>query len=72
LIGNKTFVGYSKEMNDDKLQLPSIKSGILSPTDIKKNKDNPLTKTNLLYAKNYTFLMDLEIIYSNWKQLDRN
>ena len=72
LKGKKTFVGYSNEINDEKIQLPNLKSGILSPTDSKKNKENPITKTNLLYAKNYTFLMDLEIIYNNWKQLDRN
>ena len=71
LTGKKTFVGYSNELNDEKIQLPNLKSGILTPTDSKNNNENPLTKTNLLYAKNYTFLMDLEIIYNNWQKLDR-
>jgi hypothetical protein len=71
LTGKKTFVSYSNELNDEKIQLPNLKSGILTPTDSKNNKENPLTKTNLLYAKNYTFLMDLEIIYNNWQKLDR-
>ncbi len=71
-IGTKTFVGYSKEINEEKVQLPNLKTGILFPTDNKKNQGNPLTKTNLLYAKNYSIRTDLEIIVSNWKRLDRN
>ena len=72
LIGKKTFVGYSKEINEDKVQLPNLKRGILFPTDNKKNHGNPLTKTNLLYAKNYSILTDLEITLVNWRRLDRN
>ncbi len=71
-IGKKTFVGYSKEINEEKVQLPNLKSGILFPTDNKKNQGNPLTKTNLLYAKNYSILTDFEITLVNWRRLDRN
>ena len=71
-IGKKTFVGYSREISNQKIHLPNLKTGLLSPTDSKKNKENPTIKTNLLYAKNYSILSDIEIIYNNLQKLDQN
>jgi GT2 family glycosyltransferase len=72
LISKKTFVSFSKLDNLEKSQLPFLKSGIFNPRDLKENSSIPSLKSNLLYAKNYSFLTDIEIIFKNWKKLDQN
>lgn len=73
-IGKKSIVGYAPHQNND--LLPPIKSGILSFVDsIKdvqiKQKVNPF-KLNLIYAKDYSILMDLKTLTRAFKKLDRN
>ena len=63
-------LGFS-QISNQKIHLPNLKTGLLSPTDSKKNKENPIIKTNLLYAKNYSILLDIEIIFNNLLQLDK-
>jgi len=62
--GIKSWVGYyplQKQMN----QLPRIRKGVLNPIDATKfkNLDNDtITQLNLLYARDYNLLKDLNII----------
>jgi GT2 family glycosyltransferase len=67
-IGKKSWVGYSSGQNN---QLPAIKTGILSPASIfpetipQKKKD----ELDIVYAKDYRVLNDLEIVIKAWKKL---
>ncbi|MCB0510312.1 MAG: glycosyl transferase family 2, partial [Bacteroidetes bacterium] len=71
LFGKKTWVGYSQ--NNEKTEsykLPKIKEGVLSPFDSsKKEKGLSLKRLNLLYAKNYSVNLDLQIILKNLRNL---
>ena len=73
LSGKWSFVGYipGDHFNDE---LPYLKKGLLNPGDL--FPDLNLTpernqQLNILYAKDYKLLNDLEIIFKNWRQLDR-
>ena len=66
--GRKSWVGYSSANQN---QLPPIKKGILSPASLfpenipKKRKD----ELDMVYAKDYQVLNDLEIILKCWKKI---
>ena len=64
LLGIKTWVSYSPEMKEIKINLPHIKNGVLSPASIFDGKLVPekLEKINLIYAKDYRISTDLTII----------
>lgn len=73
LLGKKSWVGYApcKIRN---VNLPVIHSGVVSPADV---FDFALPETkkdelNILYAKDYQPVHDLEYIYKAWKKLGRN
>jgi len=71
IIGKKSLIGYHDLNNKSELNLPKIKKGILSNNDL-LNKPNKLNdKLNLIYARDYRVLKDLQILYSAWKNLDR-
>lgn len=71
ILGNKTLVGYS--LNSNKINLPNLKNGILSPVKTNNNLDNnKIEKINLIYARDYRISMDLEIISKRWRELDRS
>lgn len=70
LFARKSWVGYSSNEANG-IHLPKIKTGVLSPAD-KQNLDLPEQKkleTDMIYAKDYRILNDLEIILSGWKNL---
>lgn len=73
LFAKKTWVGYYK--NDTNINhLPQIKKGILSPLDVRFNKNSSETfikNANMVYAKNYTIWNDLKILIKGFKQIDR-
>jgi len=81
LIGKKSWVGYHlNETNTERL--PSIKPGVLTPTDIAhanhprgKHRDRPdqqtINRLNRLYARDYTTDNDFHIIRKGFKQLGR-
>lgn len=74
LAGKLTWVGYCFAKNEKKEELPSLKTGILNPTDTLKIKPaslHSLQKINLMYAKNYSIYEDLDIILKGFKQLGR-
>lgn len=74
LLGFKTWVGYYTGVNTETVNLPKIKTGILTPLDYVKNKDHSLTyinRLNVLYAKNYSILNDFNILIKGFNQIDR-
>ncbi len=70
LIGKKTYVGYFDATDKNRL-LPSIKFGVLNASAREDASDPILTsKLNLIYARDYTFWKDIDIILKSWKKLD--
>ncbi|MGM0478904.1 MAG: glycosyltransferase [Bacteroidota bacterium] len=71
--GQKSFVGYAAGLDERNLRLPQIREGILTPTlHHSDNEDQTLNaKLNLIYARDYSILTDLQILYRNWDKLDR-
>lgn len=70
LAGNKTFVSYYQTENIDISMLPKIKKGIYSP--LQNIKKSNITKElaqriNLMYAKDYHLIQDINIIIKSWK-----
>lgn len=72
LLGRKTLVSYSEHNAESGKSLPKLKSGVLSPTDSLQDLEESLqNKLNLLYARDYSILKDIQIIWKSWKNLDR-
>ncbi|MBN2263415.1 MAG: glycosyltransferase [Prolixibacteraceae bacterium] len=72
LGGKKSWVGYHKVNTELFLGLPTIKPGVLKTTQLIDQKllNNDLVdKANMLYAKDYSVLKDLEIIWRNLTKL---
>ncbi|MEM7162894.1 MAG: glycosyltransferase [Bacteroidota bacterium] len=71
LSGNRTWVGFCPRP-ENKLKLPSLKKGIISPVqtlrDINAN-DATKQKLNIVYARNYKISSDLSIIQKGFKKL---
>ena len=73
LLGNKSWVGYYKK-NICIDRLPKIKTGIINPVDVFKNKkisDESINKLNLFYARDYKVFNDINIIIKNFRLLGR-
>ncbi|WP_430974427.1 glycosyltransferase family 2 protein [Sunxiuqinia rutila] len=73
VIGSsKSWVGYSC-YSDIQQKLPKIKPGILSPVDMLDEdlSEEKKQEINMVYAKNYSILQDVEIIVHAWKNLGR-
>lgn len=72
LFGIKTWVGFSKGQNS--VKLPAIKNGILTPADAfnqKKLEQDTIDNLNLLYARNYNPITDLNILINSIRSLGR-
>ncbi len=70
ILAKKTWVGYFDI--DSKMSYPKVAKGVLAPITINKTVqlDNPtMNRLNLLYAKNYSIWLDLELIWANFGQL---
>ena len=70
ILGKRTWVGYSSFQNT----LPLIPSGVLTPSGYPNNGKFDvsiavLKKTDELYAREYDWMQDLKIIFSNYKEL---
>ena len=71
LAGNKSWVGYCSGTQN---HLPPIKKGILSPASLfpetiaEKKKD----ELNIVYAKDYRLMNDLEIVLKAWKNIGKS
>lgn len=69
-FGKRTWVGYSSFQNT----LPLIPTGYLTPNGYSNNGSfevsiTVLKKTDILYAKDYEWLQDLNIVYHNYKNI---
>ena len=71
LSGKKSWVGYCSGIQSN---LPAIKNGILSPASLfpetipEKKKD----ELNIVYAKDYRLMNDLEIVLKVWKNIGQS
>jgi O-antigen biosynthesis protein len=74
LLGKRTWVGYCPTTSVSVHKLPVIRKGILNPVDVFRNKnldDETITKLNLLYARDYKIMNDLNIIFKAYRDLGR-
>ena len=72
LLGMKSWVGYY--YNEEATKLPSIREGILNPTDAfpKKELDNEMkTRLNMIYARDYSIMNDLNILIKGLREVGR-
>lgn len=72
-IGKLSFVGYARIHHASNLNLPNIRRGILNSLMMvpdTQQSDDAISRLNLIYAKNHSFLMDLKIIFRNFGKLD--
>ncbi|KAF0129067.1 MAG: family 2 glycosyl transferase [Bacteroidetes bacterium] len=73
LVGNLTWVGYCKTENETS-KLPRLRQGVLSPED---GFMHPITdeelrnRINLLYARDYSVLKDINILSKSLKKTGR-
>jgi O-antigen biosynthesis protein len=68
--GVKTMVGYHTSESIDISSLPKIKKGILAPSiAVDKEKDNieVLEKLNVIYARDYKVINDIEILRKGFR-----
>lgn len=76
LIGRKSWVGYfpASGTHHDK-RLPSIKKGVLNPSDIleqQPSSNDTIEKLNLLYARDYKVSKDFFIVIRNIRNTGRH
>lgn len=72
LLGRKTLIGFSTEVNLKDVRLPKIKEGVVSPCDVYPFIDESTKeKLNLLYARDYSLRKDFSILWRSRKQLDK-
>lgn len=72
LTGIKSWVGFSKSGAGEIHKLPAIRKGVLNPTDaIKKQhiSQDIASSLNILYAKDYKIINDLNIILKGFTKL---
>ncbi len=73
LLSKKSFVGYQLEQADEVANyvLPNLKKGVLPVQNwLVSHKSFPSDKLNVLYARDYSPLIDLQIIFKNLFKLD--
>lgn len=74
LAGISSWVGYHQSIGGHHHGLPRIRPGILSPCDlhkVTKGDSETSDQLNLLYAKDYRIIHDLQIIIKGFRQLGR-
>ncbi|HOT88811.1 MAG TPA: hypothetical protein PL028_04660, partial [Bacteroidales bacterium] len=72
LIGFKSWVGFYK--NEESLKLPFIRNGVLSPIDAFRKKElnsDMINRLNLVYARDYRIMNDINIIFKGLPFLGR-
>jgi GT2 family glycosyltransferase len=73
-FGVKSFVGYCSLKQSDNSLLPKIKNGIFTPVSIFKNENistEMIERLNIMYAKDYKIMQDLNIILRSWQKLGK-
>lgn len=74
LFASKSWVGYFELQNVDICKLPKIKKGVLNPKDPfikRKISTETIEKLNILYARDYKLITDINIIIKGFKNLGR-
>lgn len=74
LTGRMSWVGYVRTLKKNMEYLPSIKEGVLNPTDIhpaRKLTADTKQRLNFLYAKDYSVSQDWEIFWRAFGLLGR-
>ena len=72
LLGQKTWVGYTRGNQNYSKNLPKIKTGVLSPLDelnLNELDQSTIQRLNFLYARDYTPWRDVGIIFKGIKKL---
>ncbi len=70
LVGKCTWVGYSKGLKNN--QLPRLKKNILIPNrGYSEESELFQSKMDLLYAREYRFFLDIQIVMHQFKKLDQ-
>ncbi|MCF6170797.1 MAG: glycosyltransferase family 2 protein [Bacteroidales bacterium] len=73
LFGRKTWVGFCQASQAD-FQLPKIKPGVLCPLDgmkVRQQNKETIHQLNLLYARDYNLLKDVNIILFAFRDLGK-
>ena len=73
-FGFKSWVGYSELSDSEKQRLPAIRKGVLNPFDAFRKEPVPgeaVSRLNLMYARDYRFSNDLNIILKGFRELGR-
>ncbi len=66
LVGRYTWVGYAQSGTEAMVNLPPIRMGVFSPIVKGVKSDNRSVESiNLLYAKNYSILTDIGVLWRN-------
>lgn len=71
ISGKKTWVSYVPE-NEQQEKLPLLRPGVLSPLSplpIKQVTERTIQRINLLYAKDYQWQTDMDIIWKAYRKL---
>lgn len=74
IIGKLSWVGYTLSVKSEKMKLPPIRDGVLHPADVfeKRSMDGELfDRLNLIYARDYSILSDLNIFTKAFRQTGR-
>jgi GT2 family glycosyltransferase len=74
IFAQRSWVGYNTGSKEGFEKLPHIKPGVLHPEDAFRNKQisQEITgKLNLIYARDYDFPKDLNIIFRAYRELGR-
>ena len=72
IFGVKSWVGYSKNISNEKL--PAIREGVLNPSDAFINRSfspDLVSKMNIQYARDYKTSQDINIIFKGLRELGR-
>jgi O-antigen biosynthesis protein len=73
LMGIRTWIGYAPDTSSGSLK-PSIRKGILNPTDLFPNRKidaETAVTLNMLYARDYRITNDLNIFFRGFRRLGR-
>lgn len=75
LIGSLSFVSYYRFEGIDTSLLPKIRKGVFSPVSLLKKSEFSSAlaeRLNVMYAKDYRLMQDINIILKSWKELGQN
>lgn len=73
LIGRKSWIGYTANNKSSIQHLPKIKAGIFPPSQQQFLHTNPasISKINLIYARDYSVVKDIVLLWKNRIKFDK-